>query len=40
MSNASSPSAIIHLSRSYNSPENEGYIFAITVGYNGHVQIT
>ena len=40
MSNASSPSAIIHLSRSYNSPENEGYVFAITVGYNGHVQIT
>ena len=31
---------IISLQRSYNSPENEHYIFAISVGYNGHISIT
>jgi hypothetical protein len=40
-SNASySQNVIISLQRSYNSPENEHYIFAISVGYNGHISIT
>ena len=40
-SNASyNQNVIISLQRSYNSPENEHYIFAISVGYNGHISIT
>ena len=35
-----SQNVIISLQRSYNSPENEHYIFAISVGYNGHISIT
>lgn len=35
----SAQNVIISLQRSYYSPENEHYIFAISVGYNGHVSI-
>lgn len=31
---------IVSIQRSYNSPENEHYIFSITNGYNGHISIT
>lgn len=34
-----SQNIIISLQRSYNSPQNEHYIFAISVGYNGQVSI-
>ncbi len=40
-SNASySQNVIISLQRSYYSPENEHYIFAISIGYNGYISIT
>jgi hypothetical protein len=31
---------IFTISRSYNSPQNESYTFAVTVGYNGDINIT
>jgi hypothetical protein len=34
-----SQNVIISLQRSYNSPQNEHYIFAISIGYNGQVSI-
>ena len=33
-------SVIIHLSRNYQNTNNEGYVFAITVAYNGAISIT
>lgn len=38
--NSAGDSVIIHLGRSYNSPNNEGYVFAITLAYNGGISIT
>ena len=35
-----SQNVIISLQRSYYSPENEHYIFAISIGYNGYISIT
>lgn len=40
MSNSVNPMAIIMVGRNYYSPQNEGYIFAISVGYNGQIDIT
>ena len=34
-----SQNVLISLQRSYNSPQNEHYIFAISIGYNGQVSI-
>lgn len=31
---------VFTISRSYNSPQNESYTFAVTVGYNGDINIT
>ena len=31
---------VFTLSRSYNSPQNESYTFAVTVGYNGDINVT
>ena len=31
---------ILHIGRSYNSPQNEHYTFSICVGYNGDISIT
>lgn len=39
-SNASSQHVILNVSRSYNSPQNEGYLFVISLGYNGDINIT
>lgn len=38
--NASSPFLILSIGRSYYSPQNEGYVFCITLGYNGDVNIS
>ena len=39
--NASYPSEVIlHIGRSYNSPQNEHYSFSICVGYDGDISIT
>lgn len=39
-SNTGNCYCIITISRSYNSPQNESYTFAINVGYNGDINVT
>lgn len=38
--NAACPTAILHISRIYNTSNGESYVFAISLGYDGKVSIT
>ncbi len=38
--NSESPQAIVFIGRNYWSPQNEGYVFSISVGYNGNINIS
>lgn len=40
VNNSATPQAIVMIGRNYHAPQNEGYVFSISLGYNGDVNIS